>query len=403
MMVPMRQSHARSFAFRFRAWSLLAVAALLLQSPAWSQPVTPPPVPPAAGNDDGAAAELPESHDAVATSRMWVVSTHASPQSFDDQCPQFCPGVLKYSPCCGYTRANFSELLDSLQPGLPVCIFVHGSFVSWEDVCFEAKGTFDWLRRDCPDSPLQFISLTWPSDRPITPLVAIDVLQLGRRAERNGFYLADLINCVPRESTVSLIGHSHGVRVISSALHLMAGGSIQGLRKPCANCSGRRIRVVFAAAAMDHDWLNPGQRYDRALCCTQCLLNLENCLDPALKVYPLRRPFSSRALGASGFTRKDESRLGRNRYRIRTVDISEQFGMVHNWPEYIRRPWLARCIRNYVHFTDTATIAVAQRQPQPDPAAGDAAAKHTRGTDVPAALSQDAALGSVRRAIGMVP
>jgi Alpha/beta hydrolase of unknown function (DUF900) len=290
-------------------------------------------------------------------SSLWIVSTHASPQSFKRSCPQFRPGVQRYQPCCGYQQSHFNELVTSLPPGAPVCIMVHGSFVSWDDVCTESVKTYRWLTRDCPGSALQLIIFTWPSDKHIGPFVSIDTCILGRRAERNGFYLADLVQHLPVESPVCLLGHSHGTRVVASAMHLMSGGEIQDHRHPCARCAGRRIRVVFAASAIDHDWFNPGHRFDRALCCTECLLNITNHFDPALKLYPLGRPFASRALGSCGLTRRDRSKLRGYSGKINEMDVSEEFGFVHNWPEYFGRPWVAAKMRNYVHFSDGYALA----------------------------------------------
>jgi len=191
----------------------------------------------------------------------------------------------------------------------------------------------------------------------MTPLIALDVCLLGRQAERNGFYLADLVQFMPAESPICLMGHSHGNRVVASALHLMGGGEIQGHSHRCARCDGRQIRVVMAAAAIDHDWFNPEQRYECGLRCASCLLNLRNGRDAALKVYPLRRPFSSRALGSSGFTRSDRKKLGNFNCKLKELDVSDYVGHEHFWPEYFTRPVIAARIRNFVHATDRQIYA----------------------------------------------
>lgn len=118
--------------------------------------------------------------------------------------------------------------------------------------------------------PLNFIYFTWPSEGPFslvpnnpfsTAIPCLDFGVLGRRAELNGFYLADLIGSLPGPTTVSLIGHSLGARTIATGLHLLGGGTVHGkARWNPADC-GHRIRVVLAAAAIEHDWLNPGDRY----------------------------------------------------------------------------------------------------------------------------------------------
>ena len=279
------------------------------------------------------------------------MSTWSSPQSFGDSSLRFCDDVDRYDECVGFRRSSLCELSQSLIPGVPVCIVVHGSFMDSPSVVPESCSTWQWLKAGSCGQPFQMIYFSWPSDRPIT-LANIDVAVLGKRAGRNGFYLASLIQHIPPECPISLIGHSHGTRVISSSLHLMAGGAVEGCGHPFARATGRRIRTVFAASAIDHDWLNPGQRYDRALCSTECLLNLRNNYDPALVIYPLRCIGSSRALGCSGFTTKDHKRLGSLNCRVREMDVSSRIGARHLWPYYTSESWLARSIGSYVYFSD---------------------------------------------------
>ncbi len=90
---------------------------------------------------------------------------------------------------------------------------------------------------------------------------------------------------------------------------------------------GHKIRVVLTAAAFDHDWLNPGNLYGRALCRTDALLNLVNQHDWALAFYHLRTlsskqavgRLSSRRLPADGTLRTSDSPNGRN---VRTWEES---------------------------------------------------------------------------------
>jgi hypothetical protein len=199
-------------------------------------------------------------------------------------------------------------------------------------------------------------------------LASIDVAVLGKRASRNGFYLTSLINKLPPDCPLCLLGHSHGTRVISSSLHLMAGGSVEGYQHSQPGNAGRRIRTVFAASAIDHDWLNPGQRFDRALCMTECLMNLQNHMDPALKIYPLRRIGSSRALGCTGFTEKDQRELGESRRRVSNWDVSETIGMGHLWPNYVKRPALASQLRNYFFYADMPQIMLQEEEVSPQAA-----------------------------------
>ena len=306
-------------------------------------------IPPVESAETIVAESLPQT--TTTTPGYWIVSSHASPQHFDESAPVFCPSVTRYDHCTGFRRSSMQELMQSILPGVPVSVFCHGSFVSWEDVLNESCETWKWVHQACPDQPVQMVYFSWPSDRPIiVPIIQLDVARLGHRAGRNGFYLANFVQQLPSECPVCLVGHSHGTRVVASALHLIGGGAVEGYVLRPGPYPQHRLRAVFAASAIDHDWMNPGERYDRALCSVECLLNLRNKCDPALLIYPLRHPFAGRALGAMGFTRRDRRDLGSAGQKIQTLDLTSEIGHGHYWPNYFQRPWLARAIRNYLFF-----------------------------------------------------
>ena len=345
----------------FRVVLAVSIACVLsIAAPNAVSQLTIPPVPPV----PGVPLVPQESHDPGTMSVQppelwpapgyWIVSTEASPQSFDSTPPVFCPRVTRFDDCVGYRRSSLPELSQSIIPGLPVCIVVHGSFMDAPSVYPESRENWKWLKNARPDRPFQMIYFSWPSDESLTALIGVDVLILGSRASRNGHYLASLIQQLPPDCPVSLVGHSYGTRVIAAAMHLIGGGVVEGYRHPSAGaeCSRRRFRCVFTASAIDHDWLNPGEEFDRALCCTECLLNLKNSKDPVLCLYPFRRIGSSRALGKTGFTPKDRVRLQGWSAKVVDLDVSHDIGCRHVVAEYANRPWLATKISNYVFFPD---------------------------------------------------
>jgi len=290
---------------------------------------------------------------APADNGYWIVSTESSPQSFDETLPRFCAQVTRYEDGSGLRKSSLQELTSSLHPGVPICIMVHGSLVDSPSVLPESQRTWKWLRHGANGRPFHMIYFRWPSYRILSPLVNIDFAVLGRRASRNGFYLAGLIQSLPSESPVALLGHSHGTRVISSALHLMAGGSVEDIACQQLHSQHPRIRAVFTASAIDHDWLNPGERFGRALCSTECLLNLKNAHDPALLIYPLRRIASRRALGNTGFTAADRKALGSFNSKVRDIDVSDVIGCRHIWPAYTNQPRLVHQASPWLFPTST--------------------------------------------------
>ena len=289
----------------------------------------------------------------------WILSIRHCSRDCPDCACRFDFGVHKADWDGCWKPSSMGEFQQSMIPGVPICVMIHGSFVTEETVAEDSRQTFRWLRQAAPDLPLQVVFISWPSDGIFTldPAIAasslfptIDVGILGRRAELNGCRIAKLVQSFPPESPVCLLGHSHGARMVSSAMHFLGGGELQGIRV----CDGpsHRVRGILAAAALDHDWMVPGQRYDRALCGAECVLNLRSKLDWALSIYPLRRPFSRRALGQSGFTSKDRQRLGARAQQIANLDVSRELGVGHIWPCYYEHPEIAASIVPWVYFTE---------------------------------------------------
>ena len=344
--------------------SLLALFAMLVtvatvSAQSVDRPLLVPPVPepipfepPTVSGGNPAQSAIAESVSDALVDGYWLVGTESSPQSFDDSLPKFCASVRRYETCRGVRHSSLQEMWHSLAPNVPVIIVVHGSFMDSPSVVPESRKTWQWLQQGSCGQPFQMIYFTWPSFRQLSIAPAIDVAVLGRQASRNGFYLAQVIQSLPDQCPVSLVGHSHGTRVIAAALHLTAGGTVEGHTLRCRSCVDRDVRVVFAASAIDHDWLNPGERFDRTLWSADCLVNLRNEHDPALLIYPLRRLGSSRALGRSGFTDNDRRALGRFHRQVAEVDVTDIIGRQHLWPAYLEDTSLPQRIRNHLYFAD---------------------------------------------------
>lgn len=324
-----------------------------------SVPRQPRPQPALSVSSPSSSQRIVDGEPTVAEESHWILSIR--------HCSQDCPRCAcqfefevwqaDWNGC--WESSSMAAFQQSLIPGVPVCIMIHGSFVTEETVAEDSCRTFRWLRQAAPDLPLQVVFISWPSDGIFTldPAVAtsslvpnIDVGILGRRAELNGCRIAKLVQSLPPQSPVCLLGHSHGSRMVSSALHFLGGGELHGIR--VCDGPGRRVRGVLAAAAIDHDWLIPGERYGRALCGAECVLNLQSKHDWALSIYPLRRPFSRRALGQTGFTSGDRRRLKHHAARAVNLDCSQELGIGHIWPRYYERPELAAAIVPWVYFTD---------------------------------------------------
>ena len=301
------------------------------------------------------AAEEPAKASPV---NFWIISSRGCPlgtkvldgAGFD---------YLRYDQEGTPTWGDEKQFHASLLPGAPVCMSVHGSFVDWNDLATEGFQTAKWLREAAPGRPLNVVLFSWKSTGPFTvatlPLIfstlpQVDAELLGQRSAFVGLYLGRLIADLPAGHAVTMFGHSHGCRTVSSALHVLGGGQVQGYVLADRPKHKRRMRAIFAAAAIDHHWLNPDQRYGRAIDMAEMIVNLRNHRDTVLKFYPLRHPLSNKALANVGFTSGDRILMGRRSDRVIEFDVSNIVGSNHGWPYYYARPEIARTVAEHVFF-----------------------------------------------------
>ncbi len=291
----------------------------------------------------------------------WIVGTRHSDEPELGSCLQY------YRVDCSQRihLGDQEQFLGALEPGVPVCIVIHGGFVNWETAVMGAEPLYCWLTNAAPGQRVQFVFFTWPSDTPTALLLPVDFAILARRSAVQGVHLSRLISQISPNHPVSMMAHSLGARMVASAMHLRARGEVQGYRIPHPADYGRRIRIVFVAAAIDAHWLNPGERYGNALCETEYLVNLTNRDDSALNYYAYRRMFSNEALATTGFTPSTLRALGHQAYKLGEIDVTPLIRRGHLWHHYVNRPQIAQAIAPVLFFSDGA----AMEQPVGSPGA----------------------------------
>ncbi len=278
----------------------------------------------------------------------WFVSTRSAAQH---RLEKRGPLTVYRSSQGTLSAASLEELQSALTPGVPICIFVHGSFTGWNTQLRNAPQSSQWIRDACPGRPMHVIFFSWPSDGPYTQIFPVDLTVRAYRAEFNGFYLAQVVALCPQQSPVCLIGHSHGTRAVLAAGHLLGGGMVEGLVSPSASASTQPVRAVLMAAAVDHTWLNPGSRYGCALHRIE-VMSLRSSGDFPLQFYPLSAPHSRPALAQVGFTNADRRAMGPLGYRAVELDVSELVGTSHAWRSYSGSPSIAAAVAPFALFLD---------------------------------------------------
>lgn len=282
----------------------------------------------------------------------WIIS--ARERDCEPGCGQRLAGlVVTHHQLDGcVVQRSVADWAAAAGAGGPVIVMAHGSFVTAESMQQDSLATYRWLwpHVGCMQPTITF--LTWPSDDAPTHklLFAVDVAVLGRRAERYGLVLADLIAQVPNHRPIGLIGHSHGSRLILATAGALAGSEIDGERACGAPYQGHRLRLVLAAAAVEHHWLKPGERYAAAINRSEAIVNLQNRRDLALRLYPLHRVLARPTLAKAGFRGRTLAAHGSQSSKLQELDVTDQIGVGHIWSHYYGQPGLAASLGPFLSY-----------------------------------------------------
>jgi hypothetical protein len=127
----------------------------------------------------------------------------------------------------------------------------------------------------------------------------------------------------------------------------------------------QHLRAVLLAAAIDHDWLNPGERYGQALLAPEKVLVMRNSRDATLGIYPLRKGLGERALGRCGLGADDRFALGPIGSKVVEMDVARFADWHHGFAHYHEQPALAAAMLPYVYFQDDAPGVVGPLHASP--------------------------------------
>ena len=232
---------------------------------------------------------------------------------------------------------------------------------SFQDVHRAAPAIVKWIRGGSNGLPVQIVFYTWPSDDEADAVAAHQHHRAGRaggvqrllsgeagfaisRPGPGEFFRLQLRSPRGRLDAAFARGRRHS--------RLQLSLPMPSRRDLTGRCS--------MAAAMDRNWLNPGQRYGQALWVTEWLLNMRNQADFALNLYPIRTFYGKQALGRVGFSPRDRFLMGPLAARITEWDVTWAIRTEHAWVFYYHN----REIGNVI----APVLAFAAGQPLPAPA-----------------------------------
>jgi hypothetical protein len=286
------------------------------------------------------------------TRMFWTINTYDCPQNLE--APDFTPAhYRKFLPGGSIRDFPPEDLLAQAAAARTVFIQVHGNLTYADANLGAGLWSHTWLQLNggMPEDAV-FVAFAWPSWR-IYNLDILDVEEKARRSYIAGYYLARFVQTLPPGTNVCLFGQSYGGRVVLAALQLLGGGAIDSQSGDAPIClrSSRpdlRVRAVVLSAAADNDWIEPGERFGRALHGCEALLNLYNPRDQALFFYPfLTRSGHRPALGRTGLPQHAFDRLGPIAARYAEHDVTRYLGRDHTLLDATASPDIARWIAPY--------------------------------------------------------
>ena len=131
---------------------------------------------------------------------------------------------------CQWVAADAKTFRASDDPAVPTVVSIHGNRTDADDAVEKGWNIYQSIRAQS-DRPLRYVIWSWPADREFRRN-GPDVRLKAAYSDVEAWYLAQWLAQFRPGVRVSLIGHSFGPRIITGALHLLAGGQLAGRGLP---------------------------------------------------------------------------------------------------------------------------------------------------------------------------
>lgn len=266
--------------------------------------------------------------------RLWLISTRGITSAacrVDLQNPSL--QIYRLSANGETTPATLDEYVSAINESRPVVVYVHGNRMTPQHALFRGIKIYKNSTACQRSGPIDWVIWSWPSEQ--TGVLTHDVREKADRTDAQGLYLAWLLrqHVSPSMST-TLIGYSFGGRIVTGALHALAGGPLGGRALNGPTITGMSFGTGLIAPAIDSHWLTQHGYHSRATQNMSQMVLLYNRRDIVLKRYWLLDKVRGRmALGYSGPTqfgpRADGSRLP-----VSARDCSPSIGPAHDELDY---------------------------------------------------------------------
>ncbi len=255
-----------------------------------------------------------------------------------DTTPNF--GVQRRRVDGVWESSTISDFIAADNPTIPVSFVIHGNQTDASLAVDQGMRAYRKLTASLSaDRPSRCVIWSWPSDR--IHGILKDVRAKAARSNVEGQYVAWTLHQLNPQTPLSLIGFSYGARIATGALHVRAGGSLNGFGLPFRGQANAPARAILVAAALNNYWLAESSYHGRALEAVDAMLLITNSCDSALKRYH----FVDRGAEALGYT--GPAGWSPDYAKIHQVDACCDLGKAHDWELYLASPRYTALMRQY--------------------------------------------------------
>lgn len=273
--------------------------------------------------------------DAGGSSEVWILSTRrlAGGECGDGGQPDY----WRLDASGAWAPADEASLLAATPGPIPTVVFIHGNRWDADRATAEGLAFFEQLKCLAPGVRFRFAIWSWPADR-ITRRNRPDLIAKDVRSQDEAVCLARLLDRIPPDVPISLVGYSYGSQTIVGALSLLAGDCYAGFTLERHGPARRApMAAVLVAGAIESGALAGSDPARSPLSQVDRILVTRNRRDSNLRFYPLL--YGRRGPHAIGFTGPscldpDDP----NSPKVEVVDVTCPVGKRHDWDRY-RDAW----------------------------------------------------------------
>lgn len=236
--------------------------------------------------------------------------------------------------CGRRSPSDLSDYIASMSSDRPRIIYIHGNRRDAPTAISQGLWVYRELARRRPKGQaFDWVIWSWPSEA--ESILLTDARKKAERTDAQALYLAWLLNHHQSSGQpTALIGFSFGGRVVTGAMHALAGGIVGRRKLDQPAITGANIDVGLLAPAVDSTWISSCGRHRLATQNINRLVLLYNHRDFALKYFRLiSQDPGSQALGYTG-PRSIAARYDGTRLPIRSKDCANTVGNHHSEKQY---------------------------------------------------------------------